>query len=121
MNRKGFTFEQIAVLILVIMGLTVAVVLAATQLSKSGSQLSQLGGSSGVGADQAADAAGKLGTICISKGGFCVTDKESDGTTKASTCEYVKGKASTSTKGPYKIVSGETISDCPTNNYCCKN
>ena len=71
MNAKGFTFEQIAVLILVIMGLTVAVVLAATQLSRSGSQLSQLGGQSGTGVDDAGIATQNLGTKCIAAGGFC--------------------------------------------------
>jgi len=78
MNSKGFTFEQMATLILVIMGLTVAVVLAATQLSKSGSQLSQLGSQSGQGVEQAAGAAGSLGTSCIATGGYCLIGSTGD-------------------------------------------
>lgn len=69
-----------ATLILVIMGLTVAVVLAATQLARSGSQFSQLGSQSGAGVEQAGEAAGSLGVNCIASGGYCETEASCTGT-----------------------------------------
>ena len=93
--RKGFTFAQMATLILVIMGLTVAVVLAATQLSRSGSQFSQLGAQSGAGVEDAGEAAASLGTACIAEQGFCT----------ATACA---------------TDAGDGNEDCPTlTPYCC--
>ena len=69
---KGFTFQQLAVILLVILGLVVAVVLAATQLAQSGSQFAQIGGQAGSGAQGAADAAAGMGIDCFAEGGFCI-------------------------------------------------
>ncbi len=73
MNKKGFTFEQMAVLILVILGLTVGIILAATQFSSSSRSISELGSAASQGAQTGVQSASQ--TIkCENYGGTCLAD-----------------------------------------------
>jgi hypothetical protein len=77
---KGFTFAQMATLILVIMGLTIVVVLAATQLARLSGQTTELSSGTDVGA--AAEALQKTGTTCTATlGGACIPDTSTCGLT----------------------------------------
>ncbi len=67
MNKKGFTFAQMATLILVILGLTVGVILASTQLSSSAGSISQLGSQATEGTQAAVSAS--AGIACKTIGG----------------------------------------------------
>ena len=64
---KGFTFGQLATLILVIMGLTIVVVIAATQLTGSGGQLRDI--SDATNSQGAVDVL--TGASCSAAGGTC--------------------------------------------------
>lgn len=67
-GRKGFTFEQMAVLILVILGLTVGVILASTSLRTSAGSISELGQTATEGTEAAVTATAGIG--CTSLGGI---------------------------------------------------
>jgi hypothetical protein len=87
--EKGFTFAQMATLILVIMGLTIVVVLAATQLARLGAQTTELGGSTNV--DDAISASQQTGTSCmVDEGGVCVATGSCTGTVVASDCPTLR-------------------------------
>lgn len=73
---KGFTFSQLAVIILVVLGLTVAVVIAATQFSRAGSSLTEIGSKTDTGSVDIS-----LGLKCLSSGGVCITGTSSDACT----------------------------------------
>lgn len=69
---RGFTFEQMAVLILVILGLTVGVILAATQFRSAGSSVGELTESATSGTEAAVSST--AGLICSTLGGdYCAT------------------------------------------------
>lgn len=71
---RGFTFQQLAVILLVVMGLTLTVLLASTQLQQAGSSLTQLGKSATQGSGAAANAT--IGQACRTIGGECVNESE---------------------------------------------
>ena len=66
---KGFTFAQMATLILVIMGLTIVVVLAATQLARLSGQTTEI--SSGTDVGTAVGVITKTGVNCQANSGYC--------------------------------------------------
>ncbi len=70
-NKKGFTFEQLAVILLVVLGLIVTVILITTQAKNIGSAFSNIGKQSTSGADAAAEST--IGLGCTTIGGKCMT------------------------------------------------
>jgi len=72
MSRKGFTFAQMATLILVILGLTVGVILASTQLGASAGSISELGSQATSGTQAAVTAS--AGLACRTIGGVQCAD-----------------------------------------------
>jgi len=101
--KKGFTFSQLAVILIVVLGLVVAVVLAATQFSNTGSKLAEVG-SQVTGQDLTINA----GTKCFTNGGQCLVKKNDSSTCSGLQAEYAG----------YSSVSAGT--DCGTNKLCCK-
>ena len=81
---KGFTFAQMATLILVIMGLTIVVVLAATQLARLSGQTTDISQSTDVtGATEALTHTGntcRLYAGVCSAAGTCTGTEKTDGT-----------------------------------------
>ncbi len=73
-NKKGFTFEQMAALALVIIGLVVGVILASTQFKGMSERLNEIGKQTASGAEASVQTAGN--TFCSVAGGTCSQDCE---------------------------------------------
>jgi len=67
--QKGFTFTQMAVLLLVILGLVVSVVLAATQFRQAGGSITDVGEQATGGSQAAGESV--AGLVCDLAGGEC--------------------------------------------------
>ena len=65
---KAFTFSQLAIILMVVLGLTVAIVVAVTQLQGASGSISDIGDS----VDDAITGGINLGLECIQTGGKCI-------------------------------------------------
>ena len=92
---KAFTFSQLAIILLVILGLVVVVVIAVGSLTQAGSSLGEIG--SEVGGTQVEI---KLGVECMGAGGFCTSN----------TCD---------TNFDPNLAHGDVGNDCSGDLNCC--
>ena len=97
---RGFTFAQLAAIILVVLGLTVVVVLVVSQFTRTGGQLGEVGSAGDVG--EATTALGDMGLNCMNEGYFCKANVASDCGTG------------------YSRISPTSDDDCGSGTYCCK-
>ncbi|PIO00165.1 hypothetical protein COT72_03315 [archaeon CG10_big_fil_rev_8_21_14_0_10_43_11] len=65
--QKGFTFQQLAVILLVVLGLIAVIVLFATQIQGAGSSVSSIS----KGVEQGVGNVSGLLTSCTGQGGAC--------------------------------------------------
>lgn len=91
---RGFTFSQVAVIILVILGLTVVVVIAAVSLAQSGASFGELSSKTDTGSVSI-----NLGIQCLAAGGYCATSGD---------CTDAG-----------RVAGGTEIDDCGDTKVCC--
>ncbi len=65
--RKGFSFEQLALILIVVLGLVIVVVLVATQAGKAGGSFGTASGN----VQESVEQTGSLITSCPGNGGSC--------------------------------------------------
>lgn len=73
---RGFTFEQLALLVLVLLGLSLATILATTQFTNVGKSLSSFGRSANSSVGVSSEVSGRA--ACDLAGGVCVVEGECD-------------------------------------------